>query len=360
MTRLLILNILIIVTTMFPQNNQPLLHGRDDNKVNLLSFSDSAFNGMRWRLVGPFRGGRALAAAGIPGNSTTFYFGAVDGGVWKTTNSGLTWDQISDGKTNPSIGALAIASSDDKTLYIGTGEADMRSDITYGDGVYKSTDSGIHWKNIGLTDSRHIGKILIDPRNPDIVLVAALGHAYGSNEERGVFKTTDGGKSWKKVLYKNAETGAIDLSWDSKYPKIIYASLWQAKRTPWSQYPPDEGPGSGLYKSTDEGNTWSEIIGKGLPQKQLGRIGIAVAIGSKGEIVYALVESNSKESGLYYSDNGGKNWILKNNEPNIITRMWYFGEIFIDPINSNIVYIPNRSLLRSDDGGKTFSIIKGA
>ncbi len=359
MTRFLILNILLILTTMFAQTKQPLLNKGYGNSANFLSFSDSASNAMRWRLVGPFRGGRALAAAGIPGNSTTFYFGSVDGGVWKTTNSGLTWDQISDGQTNPSIGALAIAPSDDKTIYIGTGEADMRSDITYGDGVYKSTDGGMHWKNIGLTDSRQIGKILIDPRNPDIVLVAALGHAYGSNKERGVFKTTDGGKSWEKVLYKNAETGAIDLSWDIKDPKIIYASLWQAKRTPWSQYPPDEGPGSGLYKSTDEGNTWSEIIGNGLPQKDLGRIGIAVANGSQGEIVYALVQSNSKGSGLYYTDNGGKNWILKNNEANIITRMWYFGEVFTDPINSQIVYIPNRSLLRSEDGGKTFSIIKG-
>ncbi len=359
MIRYLILSILFFISTMLPQNRYGHPKTRYGSEGNLLSFSDSASNGMHWRLVGPFRGGRALAAAGIPGNSTTFYFGAVDGGVWKTTNSGLTWEQISDGQTNPSIGSLAIAPSDEKTIYIGTGEADMRSDITYGDGIYKSVDGGKHWEHIGLKDSRHIGRILIDPQNPNIVLAAALGHAYGSNEERGVFKTTDGGKSWKKVLYKNSETGAIDLSWDSKYPEVVYTSLWQAKRTPWSQYPPDEGPGSGLYKSTDEGNTWTEINGNGLPEKQLGRIGLASVDGSQGEKVYALVEANSKESGLYYSDNGGKDWKLKNNDPNIITRMWYFGEIFVDPQNPNIVYIPNRSILRSEDGGKTFTIIKG-
>lgn len=315
---------------------------------------------MRWRLVGPFRAGRALAAAGIPGNCRVFYFGAVDGGVWKTENAGLTWESMSDGLENPSIGALAVAPSDPEILYAGTGEADMRSDMTYGDGVYKSTDGAKTWVHVGLEDTRHIGKILIDPNNPDLVLVAALGHAYGPNGERGVFRTTDGGKTWEKVLYKNPDVGAIDLSWDPTDPSVVYAAMWQARRTPWSQYPPDEGDGSGLYKSTDEGKTWIEVPPNGLPQKPYGRIGISVASGSKGEVVYALIQDLKESSGLYRSDNGGRSWSMTSDDPRIVTRMWYFGRVFVDPADENIVYVPNRSIMRSTDGGKTFVAIKGS
>jgi len=315
---------------------------------------------MRWRLVGPFRAGRALAAEGIPGQPSTFYFGSVDGGVWKSANAGRTWEPISDGQMNPSIGAIAISSSNPKIIYVGTGEADMRSDITYGEGVYKSIDGGKHWTHLGLEDTRHIGKILIDPQNPNIVLAAALGHAYAPNEKRGVFRTTDGGKSWKKVLFKNDSTGAIDLSWDNKFPEIVYASLWNAQRTPWSQYPPDEGIGSGIYKSTDEGATWEKVNSSDLPSDTLGRIGISVVQNSHGKKIYALIQAMHNGSGLYYSDDGGAHWQLRSTNPQIVTRMWYFGRVFVDPMNSDIVYVPNRSLFRSIDGGKTFTAIKGS
>jgi photosystem II stability/assembly factor-like uncharacterized protein len=358
MKRLLPLILLIIFSIPLFLTGQ--VKDKNESTLGMPKLSDSTYNSMRWRMIGPFRGGRTLAASGIPGNPNTFYFGAVDGGVWRTTNAGVTWVPLTDGQTNPSIGALAIAPSNEKIIYIGTGEADMRSDITYGTGVYKSTDGGEHWTHLGLEDTRHIGKILIDPNNPDIVFIAALGHAYGSSNERGVFKTTDGGKTWKKVLYKNDETGAVDLSWDTENTNVIYASMWQAQRTPWSQYPPNEGPGSGLYKSTDIGNTWNEIKGNGFPEDTLGRIGVAVVNGSNGNKLFALVESQGKNSGLYYSNDGGKTWELRSTNEQIITRMWYFGRVFVDPTNPEIVYIPNRSVFRSEDGGKTFTAIKGS
>jgi photosystem II stability/assembly factor-like uncharacterized protein len=320
----------------------------------------AAYSGLKWRLVGPFRGGRALAAAGVPGNPYLFYFGSVDGGMWKTENAGVTWESISNGLTNSSVGAFAVSPSDPNVIYVGTGEADMRSDITYGDGVYKSTDAGAHWQHIGLDDTRQIGKILIDPHNPDLVLIAALGHAYGPNTERGVFRTTDGGKNWQKVLYKNPDAGAIDLGWDQSDPSVVYAAMWQARRTPWSQYPPDEGAGSGLYKSTDEGLTWNEISGNGLPAKPYGRIGVAVANGSHGNVVYALIQDLKKGSGLYRSDNGGTSWQRTGKDNRIARRMWYFSQVFVDPKNSDVVYCPNIALMRSVDGGKTFAAIKGA
>ena len=319
-----------------------------------------SYSSMHWRLVGPFRAGRSIAAAGVPGNPYVFYFGGVDGGMWKTENAGVTWQPISDGQVGPSIGAIAVAPSDPNILYVGTGEADLRSDLTEGDGVYKSVDGGSHWQFIGLGDSRHIGRVLVDPKNPDLVLVAAVGHAYGPNEERGVFRTTDGGKNWTKVLYKNPDVGAVDLSSDPDDPSVVYATLWQPRRTPWSQYPPNEGPGSGLYKSTDEGVTWTELTGNGLPAKPYGRIGVSVATGSHGNIVYALIDAQKKGSGLYRSDDGGASWRLTSDDENIITRMWYFAGVTVDPQNADIVYIPNRSIMKSRDGGKTFTIIKGS
>ena len=246
----------------------------------------NAYGALRWRLIGPHRGGRVLAVAGVPGDPATFYFGAVDGGVWRTRNAGVTWEPLFDDEPIASIGALALAPSDPNVIYAGTGEASIRSDITYGAGVYKSTDGGAHWRALGLADTRHIGKVLVDPRNPDVVLVAALGHAYGPNSERGVFRSSDGGRTWTKVLYKDPDTGAIDLAADPADPEVVYAALYQARRPPWEQYPPDEGPGSGLYKSTDGGATWTPLAGHGLPAGPLGRIGLAVGRRAR---VYALI-----------------------------------------------------------------------
>ena len=321
---------------------------------------ENAYSAMRWRNIGPFRAGRALAAAGIPGNASTFFFGAVDGGVWKTVNAGHTWQQISDGQVSPSIGALAIAASNPNIIYVGTGEADMRSDITYGDGVYKSTDGGVHWTHLGLDSTRHIGKILIDPQDPNLALVAAVGHAYGPNEERGVYRTTDGGHTWKNVLHKDSETGAVDLAWDPENPAVVFATTWQMRRVPWDQYAPRQGKGSGLYKSTDKGETWQELKGNGLPAGPLGRIGVAVARGSAGETIYAIVQALKKGSGLYRSDDAGANWHFLSDDPRVVTRMWYFGRIFLDPQNSDIVYIPSQGLLHSTDGGKHFTVIKSS
>src|SRR6266566_151080 len=320
---------------------------------------ESSYAALRWRLIGPHRGGRVLAVAGIPGDATTFYFGAVDGGVWRTTNAGLTWEPLFDREPVASVGALAIAPSNPKVVYVGTGEASIRSDITFGAGVYKSTDGGARWRFVGLEDTRHIGRILIDPKNPDVVLVAALGHAYGPNPERGVFRSTDGGRTWTKVLYKNPDTGAIDLASDPNDAHVVYAALWQARRPAWSQYPPDEGPGSGLYRSSDGGATWTELTGHGLPAGPLGRIGLAVARGKHGARVYALVGAD-KGAGLYRSDDAGDSWRLAGSDPRITSRNWYFCRITVDPQDPDVVYVPNVALLRSTDGGKTFTAIKGA
>ncbi len=242
------------------------------------------YAGMRWRSIGPYRGGRALAVAGVPSEPGVFYFGSVDGGVWKTENAGLTWQPLFQHEPVASIGAIAIAPSDPNVIYVGTGEADMRSDMSLGGGVFKSTDGGRTWKHMGLTDTQHIGRILVDPHNPNLVLVAALGHAYDGNAERGVFRSTDGGRTWQKVLYKNENTGAIDLAADPTNPRIVYAALWQARRPTWNQYPPNGGPGGGIYKSTDEGQTWHQLTGHGLPTGELGRIGLAAGTGDR---VYA-------------------------------------------------------------------------
>jgi len=315
----------------------------------------SAYGALRWRLIGPHRGGRVLAVAGIPGDPATFYFGAVDGGVWRTRNAGVSWEPLFDDQPIASIGALALSPSDPNVIYVGTGEAAIRSDITYGTGVYKSTDGGAHWQSLGLADTRHIGKVLVDPRNSGLVLVAALGHAYGPNSERGVFRSTDGGRTWAKVLYKDPDTGAIDLAADPADPQVVYAALYQARRTPWEQYPPDEGPGSGLYKSTDGGATWTALTGHGLPAGPVGRIGLAVARGGR---VYALIGAKAG-GGLYRSDDGGATWRLAGSDPRLTNRNWYFCRVTVDPQNPDVVYVPNVALLKSTDGGKTFGVLKG-
>ncbi|HYU34358.1 MAG TPA: hypothetical protein VEW48_19570 [Thermoanaerobaculia bacterium] len=320
------------------------------------SVDPSLFQDLHWRLIGPFRGGRVLAVSGVPGQPEHFFFGSVNGGVWETRDAGRTWKPIFEGEPIGSIGALAVAPSDPRVIYVGTGEADMRSDIAQGDGMYKSTDGGKTWSHIGLADSQQIGKVLIHPRNPDVVYAAALGHPYGPNAERGVFRSKDGGRTWQKVLGKDDDTGATDLVFEPGNPEVIYAALWQTRRTPWNVYPPSNGPGSGLYKSTDGGETWTQITGHGFPSKP-GRIGLAVAP-SRPQRVYAMIDA--EEGGLYRSDDGGATWTHGSGDRRVWGRGWYFGGITIDPQNADVIYACNTNLYRSDDSGNTFIPIKGA
>lgn len=317
----------------------------------------SNYQALSWRLIGPFRGGRALAVSGVPGNSRLFYFGAVDGGVWVTRNAGRTWQPIFDREPVGSIGAIAVAPSDPRTLYVGTGEADMRSDIAQGDGVYKSQDGGAHWTHIGLTASRQISRVLVDPHDPNIVFVAALGDPYAANAERGVFRSTDGGRHWTKVLYENADTGAADLAFDPTDSRTLYASLWQTRRPPWSVYPPSSGPGSGLYVSHDGGTHWSRIAGHGFPAHP-GRIGIAVAP-TRPNRVYAIADGPWNEGGLYRSDDGGSSWKRVSSDPRIWNRCWYFCALTVDPTDAKRVYVMNTVVYESQDGGVHFAAVKG-
>ena len=315
-------------------------------------------SGLRWRMIGPFRGGRSIAVSGVEGDPNTYYFGAVGGGVWKTTNGGITWKPIFDSQPIASIGALAVASSNPNIIYVGTGEADFRSDLTYGNGVYKSSDAGNTWVNLGLRDTRHISRIIVDPHDPNIVLVAAMGHAYGPNPVRGVFRSSDGGATWQKVLYKDENTGAIDLCFDPDNSQTVFAALWSAHRPPWSTYPPLSSSGA-IYKSTDGGVTWSQLSGSGLPKEGAWeRIGLGIARGTHGQRLYALIDG--KPAGLFRSDDGGAHWSLVGDDRRIQGRLWYFGEVDIDPKDPNIVYLPNVSIYRSSNGGKKFEAFKGA
>ena len=310
------------------------------------------FKALHWRGIGPYRGGRALAVTGVPGEPETFYFGAVAGGVWKTRDAGATWSPIFDHEGMSSIGAIAVAPSDHNVLYVGTGEGALRGNITYGDGVYKSTDAGRTWHNIGLKDSRQIGALIVDPHNPDIVLVAAIGHAFGPNPERGVYRTVDGGKSWTKVLGKDDQTGAIDVIFDPHNASIVYAALWQVQRQPWGFS--SGGPGSGLYRSADGGVTWTELKGNGLPDGILGRIDIAVS-GADSNRVFAMIEA--KEGGLFRSDDAGEHWQRVNADGRLRQRAWYFSKIWADPKSANTIYALNTGMLRSIDGGRNFELV---
>jgi photosystem II stability/assembly factor-like uncharacterized protein len=316
------------------------------------SIAPMQLQALRWRFVGPNRGGRVLAVAGIPGDPDTFYFGAAAGGVWKTTNGGQTWSPLFEHESVSSIGALALAPSNPNIIYAGSGEACIRGNISHGDGVYKSVDAGRTWTNVGLKDTRHIGRILVHPKNSDVVLVAALGHAYGPNTERGVFRSADGGQTWTKVLYKDDTTGAIDLSIDPANPEIVFAAMWQVQRTPWSLV--SGGPGSGIYKSMDAGRTWKQIEGHGLPAGPLGRIGVSVSPADASR-VYAMIEA--KDGGLFRSEDGGANWARINGDYNLRGRPWYYTHVFADPSNADTVYILDFGFHRSIDGGRTFSML---
>ncbi|HET9796211.1 MAG TPA: hypothetical protein VFS34_17320, partial [Thermoanaerobaculia bacterium] len=249
------------------------------------------FSGLRWRMIGPFRGGRVLAVTGVPGEPDHFYFGSVGGGVWETRNAGRTWTPIFDGQPVASIGAVAVAPSNPRMLYVGTGEADMRSQISCGNGMYVSQDGGRTWRHAGLDDSQQIGAIAVDPRDANVAFVAALGHAYAANATRGVYRTADGGHTWSRVLFRGEDAGAIDVAIDPSHPDTVFAALWQTRRPPWNTYPPSNGPGSGLWRSDDSGRTWKPA-GSGLPTEGLGRIGVAFARSKPGRM-YALVDAKA-------------------------------------------------------------------
>lgn len=316
-------------------------------------YDQSQFKGMKWRSIGPYRGGRVLAVAGVPGDPYTFYFGGVAGGVWRTTDGGLNWQPLFDKEAVSSIGAIAVGDSNPNVIYVGTGEACIRGNISYGNGVYKSTDGGKTWTNVGLKETQHIASVIIDPRNPDVVLVAALGHAYGPNPERGVFRTIDGGKTWTKVLYKDEKTGAIDVVFDPNNSNVVFAALYEVQRTPWSLS--SGGPGSGLYRSVDGGVTWKHLEGHGLPSGTMGRIGVSVS-GADSSRVYALIEAKDA-SGLYRSDDGGEGWTKINDDQRITQRAWYFTHIFADPKSVDTVYMLNTGMFRSKDGGKSLTLL---
>jgi photosystem II stability/assembly factor-like uncharacterized protein len=322
------------------------------------SFSPNLYQGLRWRMIGPFRGGRTVAITGIPGKPQVFYMAPNDGGVWKTTDYGLTWNPIFDDQPTGSVGALAVAPSNPETLYVGSGEGLRRPDLSTGDGIYKSTDGGRTWQHLGLRNAQQIGSILIDPRDPNHVFVAALGHPYGPNEERGVFRSTDGGVTWQKVLYKDENTGAIDLAFDPTSSHTIYAVMWASRRPPWTTGGSYGAPGSGLYKSDDDGTTWRQLT-KGLPEgRDLGRIGLAIAPNDPKRM-YAMVQSD-QAGGVYRSEDAGESWQRVNAEERVYGRGDDFAWVRIHPKDRDTIFVTNTSTYRSTDGGRSFTAIKGA
>jgi photosystem II stability/assembly factor-like uncharacterized protein len=319
---------------------------------------NTIFKTVKWRSIGPFRGGRSVAGTGVVGDPKTYYMGTTGGGLWKTDDMGISWRNVSDGffKTG-SVGAIAVAESDPNVVYVGMGEHAVRGVMTHhGDGVYKSTDAGKTWKKMGLDATQHISRIIIDPKNPNIVFVAAQGALYSRSKERGLYKSVDGGTTWKNVLYVDDKTGAAELSMDMNNPRILYAAMWEHGRLPWKII--SGGPGSGLYKSTDSGETWDKLK-DGLPE-EMGKMSIAVSR-SNPEKVYALIESDSdKEAGgLFVSSNAGKKWSRITNDHRLVQRAWYYIELFIDPKNENTIYVLSASAMRSNDAGKTWETLSG-
>src|ERR1051326_8696099 len=306
------------------------------------------YSGLHWRMIGPFRGGRVNAVSGVVGQPDTFYFGSVGGGVWKSMNAGRTWMPIFDATNVASIGAIGVAPSDPNIVYVGTGEPDMRDSIAYGNGIYKSTDAGKTWKHLGLENTKQIGRIIVDPKNPNTVFVAALGNAYASNPDRGVYRSRDGGVTWEKVLFKNDDVGAIDLAFDPVDPQIVYATLWNVRRPPWFIYAPANGLGGGIYKSMDGGSTWKEIS-EGIPLEGRGHIGISVAPTNRNRI-YAVVDA--KDGGVLSSNDAGATWTRLSREKRLWDRGWYFEKITADTKNPDVVYVMNTSVYRSTDGDR--------
>ncbi len=341
---ILLLAILAVGLTVIAQKNQPASVNEDS--VYLAK--------VKYRSIGPFRGGRSGAVTGDIQQKNTFYFGATGGGVWKTIDGGSNWKNISDKYFGGSIGAVTVAPSDPTILYVGEGEGTLRGNVSEGFGIWRSDDGGRNWRNLGLKDTRHILRIIVHPKNPDIVWVAAIGHLFGPNEERGVFKTIDGGKSWKKVLYVNNQTGCSDLVMETGNPQVLYAGTWRILRTPYSME--SGGEGGGIWKSIDGGNTWKNIsTNKGLPKGLWGIVGVAVCP-SNADKIYALIENPA--GGLFVSNDAGANWTLVSSDNNIRQRAWYYSKVFVDPTNDNNVYVLNVNFLKSTDGGKTFRNIR--
>lgn len=346
------------------------------------------YSGLKWRMLGPFRGGRVAAATGVVGRPAEFYFGSVNGGVWKSIDAGRVWLPVFDSQTVASIGAIAVAPSAPDTIYVGSGESTLRDSVGFGNGMYKSVDAAKTWTHMGLDDTQHIGKIAIDSRNPDIVFVAAIGHLYAANSERGVFRTTDGGKSWAKVLYKNDNVGAVEVVIDPTDSRIVYAGMWNTRRPPWFTYAPTNGPGGGIYKSVDGGTTWNQLT-NGLPKEGIGRTGIALSAANPKR-VYAVVDCLIPEApptveppqgtpvptpaggvrtgagappgqgGFFRSDDGGDTWTKMSNDTALWGRGWYFEKVTVDPKNADNVYVPNVAVNRSKDGGRTWDVMRGS
>ncbi|MBV8727408.1 MAG: glycosyl hydrolase, partial [Candidatus Eremiobacteraeota bacterium] len=312
---------------------------------------------LQWRSIGPYIGGRVVAVAGVSSQPNLFYMGGVQGGVWKSTDYGQDWINISDGKlprTASAIGALAVAPSNANVIYAGTGEADIRGDFDTGEGVYKSVDAGKTWHYAGLRDTHMTTKLAIDPRNANVVYAASMGHVFAPSPDRGVFKTTDGGTTWRRVLFVDSNTGGVDLVLDQAHPNVLYAAMWQAQRVPWKLT--SGGPGSGLYKTTDGGAHWSKIsTNPGYASGTLGKIGVSI-VASNPQIVYSIVQAAN--GGIYRSDNGGRSWRYVNNEMKFRQRAFYYTAIFADPKNANVVYAPEvDGVYRSKDGAKTFTLL---
>lgn len=319
---------------------------------------ENAYDQLRWRLLGPFRAGWATCVTGIPGNPTTFYLGGADGGVFRTEDAGMTWQPLFDRYGSASVGALAVAPSDPTVIWVGTGQVHQRWDIVSGDGVYRSTDAGASFSNVGLRGTRHIGRIWVDPRSAEVALVAALGHVFGPNAERGVFRTEDGGRTWSKVLFKDPDTGAVDLAADPAHPDVVYASLWQVRRYPWLDYfQPPVGSGSSIWRSRDAGKTWAPVPGRGLPAGPLGRTALAVGPGTAARRVYALIDAE-KGGGLFRSDDGGDTWRQANADSGLAGS--YMNMVTTDPRDPDVLWVVGRSIRRSTDAGQTFAFFKGA
>ena len=308
---------------------------------------------VEYRCIGPTRGGRVVAVAADPNDQSVFYFGAVAGGVWKSDDAGQYWENISDGQmTTSSVGALAVAPSDGNVIYAGMGEATIRLDVTHGDGVYKSTDGGTNWHHMGLEESRHIGEIQVHPNDPDVVYVAALGHASKDNPERGLYRSKDGGNNWELVLHVSDRAGAVDVSMDSNNPRILFATIWQARRNFWSMN--SGGPDCGLWRSLDGGDTWEDISrNKGLPDGTLGKIGVSVSPAQSGR-VWVVMEAEGRKRGMYRSDDNGQTWEKTSSKPELGWRPWYYEHVIAHPTDPDTVFVMNAQAWKSIDGGKEF------